>query len=185
MMREESGKHVVTEKYAGKFVSPQEMLNMLKKNETNRMWILKQLSQLGINTSMLEEYSLNELHRECDQIIRSTYSIKYLGMNQNEMGIISRRIDPYKESNFNLSELPQSTYTVNKFFFSKPLKVGKRSHKEEKLSIENLEEEIKNAFTSNGKENSRPHARASSRVKGSWMSSGRQREREGPEKKDG
>ena len=77
-------------------MSPQEMLNLLKKNETNRMWILKQLSQLGIDIAILEDYNLNELYRECEEIIRSTYSIKYLGMNQNEMGIISRRIDPYK-----------------------------------------------------------------------------------------
>ena len=55
------------------------------------------------------------------------------------MGIISRRIDPYKEANFNLKELPQSSYTVNKFFFTKPLKTGKKQAKDENLNIENLE----------------------------------------------
>lgn len=50
---------IVNEKHSGKFVSPQEMLNLLKKNETNRVWILKQLSQLGIDTQLLQEYSLN------------------------------------------------------------------------------------------------------------------------------
>lgn len=59
-------------------------------------------------------------------------------MNQNEMGIISRRIDPFKESNFDLSDLPQSTYTVNKFFFAKPLKVGRKNIKEQHLNIDNL-----------------------------------------------
>lgn len=42
------------------------------------------------------------------------------------MGIISRRIDPFKDNDFHLKELPQSTYTVNKFLFPKPLKVGKK-----------------------------------------------------------
>ena len=64
LMKEEADKkQVVKEKYAGKFVSPQEMLNLLKKNETNRMWILKQLSQLGIDTALLEDYSLHELYK--------------------------------------------------------------------------------------------------------------------------
>ena len=47
------------------------------------------------------------------------------------MGIISRRIDPFKDNNFNLKSLPQSTYTVNKFFFPKPLKVGRKPKKEQ------------------------------------------------------
>jgi hypothetical protein len=45
------------------------------------------------------------------------------------MGIISRRIDPFKDNNINLKALPQSTYTVNKFFFPKPLKVGRKAKK--------------------------------------------------------
>jgi hypothetical protein len=105
------------------------MLCLLRKNEYNRTWILKQLSQLGIDINLLEKYSLHELYRHCGDIIRSTYSIKYLGMNDNEMGIISRRIDPFKENNFDLRNLPQSTYTVNKFFFPKPLKVTRKPKK--------------------------------------------------------
>lgn len=50
-------------------------------------------------------------------------------MNQNEMGIISRRIDPIKDTNFNLRDLPQFSYKVNKFFYPKPLKVGKKPSK--------------------------------------------------------
>lgn len=50
-------------------------------------------------------------------------------MNQNEMGIISRRIDPYKDSNFSLKDLPQCPYKVNRFFYPKPLKVGKKTPK--------------------------------------------------------
>jgi hypothetical protein len=30
--------------------------------------------------------------------MKNTYSIKYLGLNKNEMGIVSRRIDPTKDS---------------------------------------------------------------------------------------
>lgn len=67
------------------------------------MWILKQLSQLGINVSALVNEPLNELYLSCEKLIRSTYSIKYLGMNQNEMGVISRRVDPEKCANFSLN----------------------------------------------------------------------------------
>jgi hypothetical protein len=122
----------------GKVVSPAEMLCLLRKNEYNRMWILKQLSQLDINVDILEQYSLNELYKHCGELIRSTYSIKYLGINENEMGIISRRIDPFKSNNFNFAELPQSPYIVNKFFFPKPLKIARKQKKETQINLNNL-----------------------------------------------
>lgn len=46
------------------------------------------------------------------------------------MGVISRRIDPWKDNNFNLRDLSQAGYTVNKFFYPKPLKVGRKTRKE-------------------------------------------------------
>lgn len=151
-------------------MSPHEMLSLLKKNEHNRMWILKQLSQLGIDINLLEDYSLSDLYRHCDQIIKSTYSIKYLGMNENEMGIISRRIDPFKDNNFNLKSLAQSKYTVNKFFFPKPLKVGRKCRKEEVINIDNLESEIKKAFLKNNPVNPRAKSKNKVIVNGSWLS---------------
>jgi len=45
------------------------------------------------------------------------------------MGIVSRRIDPTRDQESILSELPQLTYTINKYFYPKPLKVGKKAPK--------------------------------------------------------
>lgn len=45
------------------------------------------------------------------------------------MGVISRRIDPFKDNQFNLKELSQAGYTVNKFFYPKPLKVVRKNRK--------------------------------------------------------
>ena len=88
---------------------------------------------------MLEEYSLPDLYNHCEEILKSTYSIKYLGMNDNEMGIISRRLDPFKDSNFSLKNLPQNPYIINKYFYPKPLKVGYKREKNQKINSQNLE----------------------------------------------
>jgi hypothetical protein len=61
-----------------------------------------------------------------------------LGLNENEMGIISRRIDPNKQNNFPFADLPQTPYMVNKFFFPKPLKLGKKPKKEGQINLNNL-----------------------------------------------
>lgn len=67
--------------------------------------------------------------------MRNTYSIKYLGLNKNEMGIVSRRIDPTKEAESILNEPPCLIYTINKYFYPKPLKVGKKPPKEEPINV--------------------------------------------------
>ncbi len=67
--------------------------------------------------------------------MKNTYSIKYLGLNNNEMGIVSRRIDPTKEAESILKEMPNLTYTINKYFYPKPLKVGKKQPKEEQINV--------------------------------------------------
>ena len=43
----------ISEKKGGKTISPEEFIVLLKRNEKNRQWILKQLSQLNIDTRML------------------------------------------------------------------------------------------------------------------------------------
>ena len=60
-------------------------------------------------------------------------------MNDNEMGIISRRLDPYKDSNFSLKNLPHNPYIINKYFYPKPLKVGYKREKGHKINSQNLE----------------------------------------------
>lgn len=57
------------------------------------------------------------------------------------MGVISRRIDPFKNNQFNLKELSQAGYTVNKFFYPKPLKVSRKNRKSPEINVDvdNLE----------------------------------------------
>ena len=45
------------------------------------------------------------------------------------MGIVSRRIDPTKQPESILNEPPNLTYTINKYFYPKPLKIGKKQPK--------------------------------------------------------
>lgn len=127
----------------------------MRKNESNKQWILKQLEQLEIDTQLLEKYSLSELYTHCDQILRSTYSIKYLGMNNNEMGVISRRLDPFKDTKFSLDNLAKNSYLINSYFYPKPLKVTYKKERNEKINSQNLEEEIITAFSKQSHENFR------------------------------
>ena len=55
------------------------------------------------------------------------------------MGIISRRLDPFKDSKFSLRGIPQFSYIISKYFYPRPLKVGKRNRKIEDLNSKNLE----------------------------------------------
>jgi len=70
--------------------------------------------------------------------MRNTYSVKYLGLNKNEMGIISRRINPFTDKNFKVHETLAETYSVHKYFYPKPLKTGKKQHLPEKINVNNL-----------------------------------------------
>ncbi len=54
------------------------------------------------------------------------------------MGIISRRIDPLKECEIQFNEVAQTSYAINKYFYPKPLRVGKKIVTEDKINIINL-----------------------------------------------
>jgi hypothetical protein len=43
------------------------------------------------------------------------------------MGIISRRINPLSDQQFKINENIQETYSINKYFYPKPLKTGKKN----------------------------------------------------------
>jgi hypothetical protein len=70
--------------------------------------------------------------------MKNTYSIKYLGLNKNEMGIISRRINPLADQQFKVEENNNEIYSIHKYFYPKPLKIGKKVHSSEKINVENL-----------------------------------------------
>jgi hypothetical protein len=63
-----------------------------------------------------------------EEIMKNTYSIKYLGLNKNEMGIISRRINPLADQQFKVEENNNEIYSIHKYFYPKPLKTGKKGH---------------------------------------------------------
>jgi len=67
--------------------------------------------------------------------MRNTYSIKYLGLNKNEMGIISRRINPLADQQFKINDNIQESYSINKYFYPKPLKTGKKNTHSEKINV--------------------------------------------------
>lgn len=81
------------------FTSPKNISVMaiaknLNKYQQQRGRLLKQLEQLGLDMTEYEQLPLKELVSKTEVLINNTYSIKYLGLNKNEMGIISRRINP-------------------------------------------------------------------------------------------
>ena len=88
-------------------------------------------------------------------------------MNENEMGIISRRLDPFKDSKFSLRGIPQFSYIINQYFYPRGLKVGRRSKKPEDLNTGNLESEIISAFMPK-KENKQPFQKK--KLTGTWRS---------------
>ncbi len=66
-----------------KHPTPQEYLSLFKKVLNSKSKLLKQLEQLNIDLSELHGLSLNELREKCEQIFRSTYSFKYIGIRDN------------------------------------------------------------------------------------------------------
>lgn len=43
----------------------------------------------------------------------------------------------------------QTSYAINKYFYPKPLRVGKKVHNEQKIDVYNLESEIRKQFDMN------------------------------------
>lgn len=65
------------------------------------------------------------------------------------MGIISRRINPLADQQFKVEENNNEIYSIHKYFYPKPLKTAKKGHSTEKISVDNLETEIKKEFEEN------------------------------------
>ena len=71
--------------------------------------------------------------------MNNTYSIKYLGLNKNEMGIISRRINPLTDQELKVHEDVDSAFSVHKYFYPKPLRTGKKNNGLKPINVDNLE----------------------------------------------
>lgn len=133
------------------------------------------------------QLSLKDLMIRVDEILRNTYSIKYLGLNKNEMGIISRRINPLSDQHFKIHDNIQECFSVNKYFYPKPLKTGKKIHHCEKINVENLESEIKKEFEDNMADSEEKkmkknivHERLrSTKMSGSWCSLAKGKKKDG------
>jgi hypothetical protein len=68
---------------APKNVSTLQLISAYGKNEQQRVRLLKQLEQLGLDLREFEDLSLKELTAKSEAIMNNTYSIKYLGLNKN------------------------------------------------------------------------------------------------------
>ena len=93
---------------------------------------------MDLDISEYANLTLNELVAKVDLIMRNTFSIKYLGLNKNEMGIVSKRINPLADQRFKVEENYKQTYSIHKYFYPKPLKAGKRRESAEKIDVGNL-----------------------------------------------
>lgn len=148
----------------------------LAKYSQQRGRLLKQLEQLGLDMSEYEHMPLKELTSKTQVLISNTYSIKYLGLNKNEMGIISRRINPLLDKELKIQEQPQDTFSVHKYFYPKPLKTGKKCQTIKTLNVENLESEIKREFEEKRTEDPKKtlsikkDEKGKTRMMGSWYS---------------
>jgi len=77
-------------------------------------------------------------------MLRSTYSFKYIGIKDNQIGILSKRVRP---NFFTPDLLPkvEDTKVVTAFFYPKPLRTVSNTY-EKLLTADNLENEIKRFF---------------------------------------
>lgn len=68
---------------APKSVTTLQLNSTYLKNDSQRMRLLKQLEQLGLNLAEYEHLSLKDLMAKTEYIMNNTYSIKYLGLNKS------------------------------------------------------------------------------------------------------
>ena len=106
-------------------------------------------------------------------MLRNTYSVKYLGLNRNEMGITSRRINPLSDGGFKV-HLQGQAYSIHKYFYPKPLRTGKKLHHSPRINLDNLEGEIKKEFEENrehqgSRKGSKGVDRMRTTIGGSWL----------------
>ena len=74
--------------------TPQQYISLFKKTINSKSKILKQLEQLGIDISDLQGLSLSDLIEKCDSVFKSSYSFKYIGVKDSQIGILSKRLKP-------------------------------------------------------------------------------------------
>lgn len=64
----------------------------------NKAKLLKQLQQLDIDIDPLRSSTLTEIQEKCDELLRSSYSYKYIGVKENQIGILSKRVKPFQKT---------------------------------------------------------------------------------------
>lgn len=91
------------------------------------------------------------------------------------MGIVSRRINPLTDMQLKIKEDCGDTYTVNRYFYPKPLRTGKKINNQKDINVDNLESQIKRQFDENvkvGRRRSKQNRdeKMKTKVLGSWYS---------------
>ncbi|MBS1889862.1 MAG: hypothetical protein JST59_01085 [Actinobacteria bacterium] len=95
-------------------------------------------------------------------MLRNSYSFKYIGIKDNQIGILSKRVRP---NNFTPDLLPkvENAKVVTAFFYPKPLRTVS-SNAEKLQQSGNLESEIKRFFPQHEKKPMTHNVK----VRGSW-----------------
>lgn len=104
-----------------KICPPGQYLSIFKRATNRKVKLLKQLEQLGIDTQNLQNEDLKTIQAKFEKTLRTSYSFKYIGMRDNQIGILSKRVRP---NEFSTDMLPKTdgTHVVTSFFYPKPLK---------------------------------------------------------------
>ena len=113
-------------------------VNHFKKVISSKSKLLKQLEQLNIDVSDLQSLSLNELRDKCEDIFRQSYSFKYIGIRDNQIGILSKRLMP---NSLTADILPniENKFVVTEFFYPRPLKtIIRQQEPQSRESVENV-----------------------------------------------
>jgi hypothetical protein len=109
-----------------KICSPAQYFAIYKKISSNKTKLLKQLEQLDIDTTELRTADIKVVQEKCEQLLRNSYSFKYIGIKDNQIGILSKRVRP---DAFNSELLPkiENLRAVTGFFYPKPLRTIRSS----------------------------------------------------------
>lgn len=145
-----------------KICPPGQYFSIFKKLSNGRAKLLKQLEQLDCDTTQLRNLDIRFLQAKSAELLRNSYSFKYIGIKDNQIGILSKRVRP---ENFTPDLLPkvEDTKVITGFFYPKPLRTVS-SASEKLLTPDNLESEIKRFFPSHH----RKPLTHNVKVRGSW-----------------
>lgn len=120
-----------------KICSPTSYLKLFQKTNHQKAKLLKELEQLNIDTSNLRDSTIQQIQEQCEGVLKNSYSVKYIGVKENRIGILSRRVRPDDLQSDSLPKIEDALYLVTGYFYPKPLKTIHNSI-DKGLTLDNL-----------------------------------------------